>query len=312
MRTVVPLVAGDADILNEGHLPFINLASITENTTVVPVPDFFDGTHPEAVDRRVREDLDKIIIPNKKVGVPVAPNFFLEAKGPGGTLEVAEGQAILDGAHGALIMHALQNYLVDKPMYDGKAYAFTSTLLGGYLTLYAHHLAPPTKPGQGPAYYATQIKAYALRDDEIYSEGRGAFRNLRMRAKEDRDRFIEIANARARDLSTADVDSGGDNAASTIQEQDGGSSPLDFYDCQMFAEPDENEQETQETDVGLAILHQPYGMDGADDTEVSASFAASFASSFTSVSREDLPHSRRQPKPPRTPPSPSSTRARKR
>jgi hypothetical protein len=31
----------------------------------------------------------------------------------------------------------------------------------------------------------------------VYSEGRGAFRNLRMKAKENRDRFIDIANARA-------------------------------------------------------------------------------------------------------------------
>ncbi|KAI8623376.1 hypothetical protein F5Y19DRAFT_458757 [Xylariaceae sp. FL1651] len=198
MRNVVPLIAGDADIPNEGHLPFTNLASITEDTTVNPMPDFFDGAHPEAVDRRVKEDLDKIIIPTKKGGVPIAPNFFLEAKSPGGNIEAAVGQAVLDGAHGAIIMHALQNYLVDEPVYDGNAYAFTSTLIDGYLKLYAHHLTAPAKSGQRPGYHSTLLKAYALSDDEVYPEGRGAFRNLRMRAKEDRDRFIEIANARAR------------------------------------------------------------------------------------------------------------------
>jgi hypothetical protein len=161
MRTVVPLVAGDADILNEGHLPFTNLASITGNTTVNPVPDFFDGAHPEAVHKRVREDLDEIIIPNKKVGTPIAPNFFLEAKGPGGSIEVAVRQAVLNGAHGALIMHALQNYLSDEPVYDGNAYAFTSTLLDGYLKFYAHHMAAPATFGQGPVYYTTLLKAYA-------------------------------------------------------------------------------------------------------------------------------------------------------
>jgi hypothetical protein len=168
MRTVVPHITGNIKIPNEGHLPFNNLASITSDTTVCPVPDFFDGSHPNAVDKKVREDLDKIIIPNKKAGVPIAPNFFLEAKGPGGSLEVAELQAVLDGAHGAFIMHALQKYLLDKPVYDGKAYAFSSTLLGGYLTLYAHHLTAPAKSGGHPSCFATQLKAYALRDDEVY------------------------------------------------------------------------------------------------------------------------------------------------
>lgn len=130
MRTVVLLITGDIDITNEGHLPFNNLVSITDDTTVNPVPGFFDGAYLGAVDRKVRDNLYEIIIPNKKVRIPVAPNHFLEAKDPGGTLEVAEGQAVLDGAYGARIMHALQNYLVDKPVYDGNAYAYSSTLLG--------------------------------------------------------------------------------------------------------------------------------------------------------------------------------------
>jgi hypothetical protein len=305
MRNVVPLVAGDADIPNEGHLPFTNLDSITGNTTVNPVPDFFDGAHPGAVNKKVREDLDKIIIPNKKVGIPVAPNFFLEAKGPGGTIEVAVWQAVLDGAYGALIMHTLQNYLSTEPIYDGNAYAFSSTLLDGYLKLYAHHLTAPAKPGQKPGYHTTLLKAYALCDDEVYSEGRAAFRNLRARAKEDRGRFIEIANARASNLGMED------NIANRSQEHDGGSSPLDFYDCEMFAEPEENDQGTQETQrssFGLAIFHPAYGEEDADNTEVSTGLATSFTSSFTSASREDHSRCQRQPKMPRSPPSPSSTR----
>ncbi|KAL6789530.1 hypothetical protein GGI42DRAFT_359025 [Trichoderma sp. SZMC 28013] len=182
----------------------------------------------------VREDLDKIIIPNKKVGTPIAPNFFLEAKGTRGTIDVA-------------------NYLLDEPIYDGNAYAFISTLLDGYLRLHAHHMTAPAMSGQGPAYHTTLLKAYALSDDEAYSEGRGAFRNLRMRAKEDRDRFIEIANTRACHTSSE-----GDVAAIAIEEQDdGGSSPLEFYDSRMFAEQ-KDEGETQETrdNARLIIFHR--------------------------------------------------------
>ncbi|KAG5801102.1 hypothetical protein H9Q74_011604 [Fusarium xylarioides] len=308
MRSVVPILAGDADILNEGHLPFVNLDSITKNTTVNPVPDFFDGAEPAAVDRQVREDLDRIIVPTKRASVPLAPNFLLEAKSPAGSLEVAERQAVLDGAHGALMMHALKNYLEKEDAYDGNAHAFTATLLGGFLKLYAHHVTAPTAHGQRPHYHTTQIKAYALTgDDDFWLEGTAAFRNLRSLAESYRNHIIEMANKRARNRSAEVPVTQGDDLVSTIEDHDGGSSPLDFYDCQLFAEPDDDDQETQETKIGLGIL-QTYGKDDAADqerdlsrrdTEASTAFATSFASSLTS----DLS----QPKLPRTPPSPSSS-----
>lgn len=253
------------------------------------------------MDKKVRQDLDKIITPTKKAGVPVAPNFFLEAKGSEGTIRVADGQAVLDGAHGAIIMHTLQNYLQAEPVYDGNAYAFTSTLIGGTLTLYAHHITAPVTTGQRPDQHTTQLKAYALTgDSDVWLEGTGAFRNLRMLAKGYRDRFIKAANARAREQYA--------EAASTTQEQqDGGSSPLDFYDCEIFAEPEDSDQDTQETNVGLAILHHA-GKDDAGKPEMSMDIAASFTSSFTSAGREDNLRSQRKPKLPRSPPSPSSTR----
>ncbi len=72
----------------------------------------------------------------------------------------------------------------------------------------------------------------------------------------------------------------------TVEEQPG-SSPLDFYDCRMFAEPDDDDLETQEANVGLAILDQPYGIHDVDDATASTTFATSFTSSFTSVSRKE-------------------------
>ncbi len=66
MRNVIPLLTGNANIPNEGHLPFTNLDSLTDNTTVNPVPDFFDGARPGELERKVREELDRIIVPSKK------------------------------------------------------------------------------------------------------------------------------------------------------------------------------------------------------------------------------------------------------
>ncbi|KAG6010528.1 hypothetical protein E4U21_005879 [Claviceps maximensis] len=198
MRTIIPFIAGDSGIRNEGHVPFKNLASITNNTTVNPFPDFYDGAHPGAVDQEVKEALYQKIVPTV-ASAPIVPNFFLEAKSIEGSLAVAEKQIMLDGAHGVVGMHALQNYLLDEPAYDGNAYTFSATFVGGFLNLYAHHPEAPTEPAQNLRCYTTQLHAYALTGDyEVFLEGIGAFRNLRNLAKTYRDQFIETANARSR------------------------------------------------------------------------------------------------------------------
>ncbi|KXJ84770.1 hypothetical protein Micbo1qcDRAFT_111962, partial [Microdochium bolleyi] len=111
MRKIIPNIAGNpVGVLNESQVAFTNLASIMKDTAACPNPDWFDGAHPDAPDQAVKLELDSVIIPTKKAGVPVAPNSFLEAKSTGGSHEVAEGQAVLDGAYGALSMFALKNY----------------------------------------------------------------------------------------------------------------------------------------------------------------------------------------------------------
>jgi hypothetical protein len=127
MRNVIPIIAGDSDIPNEGNLPFTKIESMIGGATVKAVPDFFDGARPGNIDKAVRDDLSQMIIPTKHADVPVAPNFFLEAKAPKGGADVALRQALHDGAIGARAMHALQSYGDEEPGFDGNAYSYTST-----------------------------------------------------------------------------------------------------------------------------------------------------------------------------------------
>ncbi|PON29645.1 hypothetical protein TGAM01_v201894 [Trichoderma gamsii] len=326
VRRLIPLLVGDTDIPNSGNCMFTNLISRTGDTTVTLKPDYFEGALLEDVDTTVRQSLNNQIIPTKNAETPIVPNFFLEFKNNAGKMKVAERQTTMNGVQGAYIMHALQNYLPDeKPEYDGKAYAFTATLVDTYLRLYAHHLIAPTQRGKQPGCYATLLKAYALDDEEAYLTGRTAFRNLRMRAKEDRDRFIASANARARRQNTADEDveedidddgstERGDNFSRAGEEQqDQGSSPLNFYDAHTFIEPGRDTQDaaqdaTQETqnitqdsqlnNAGVALDYN------TDDAEI----GIEGTSSFTSVSYEDYRRPRRQIKRVRSPLASSSTR----
>ncbi|KAI1733629.1 hypothetical protein F4680DRAFT_472028 [Xylaria scruposa] len=197
MREVVPLLTPKIpNILRDGGILFTNLASLTRGETVIPKPDYYEGVHLETVDKTIRDELSDIIVPTMSAMV-VAPNFFLEAKGPTGTQMVCDGQAMLDGAHGARLMHELKNYGMVRPIYDGNAYAFSATVVDIVLCLYAHHVVAPDAPGGEPKYFMTSVAAYFLRSED-YPKAVRALGNLRVRAQKVRDQFIEVANERAR------------------------------------------------------------------------------------------------------------------
>ncbi|KAI1117388.1 hypothetical protein F5Y14DRAFT_466075 [Nemania sp. NC0429] len=198
MRKVVPLIAGNDNIPNEGHLSFTNLVSLTSDTTVKPIPDYSDGARVADVHSEVRRDLNNVIIPTKHVDAPVAPNFFLEAKASRGAADVALRQSCYDGAYGARAMHSLQNYGKKHVAYDNSAYTLSSTYHDGVLRLYAHHLTASTTPRGQPQYHMTKIAGFDLTSDqETLLKGVAAFRNARDLAEQHRSCFIKAANSRA-------------------------------------------------------------------------------------------------------------------
>ncbi|KAK8142574.1 hypothetical protein G3M48_008555 [Beauveria asiatica] len=200
MSGILPTICGTADIPNEGNLAFTNLDSITDGTTVDAVPDSYDGSLPRDINKRVRQELNKAIIPTSHGRAPVAPNFFIEAKAPRGGADVAKRQACLDGAIGARAMHSLQSYGADMPTYDDNAHTFSSTYHAGTgtLQLYAHHVTGPTHENERPEYHMTPLRGFTLTDTrETFIAGATAFRNARDLARRQRETLIRKANARA-------------------------------------------------------------------------------------------------------------------
>ena len=78
MSDLVPILCGNADIPNEGNLPFTNFDSITNGITVDAVPVLYDGGRLRDIVKAIREDLSRTIIPTNHGRAPVVPNFFLE------------------------------------------------------------------------------------------------------------------------------------------------------------------------------------------------------------------------------------------
>ena len=77
-------------------------------------------------------------------------------------------------------MHSFQNYGADETVYDGNAYAFTSTYLDGPLKRYSTHPTAPTVSGGQAEYHMTPMRSFAITDTaERFREGVTAYRNAR-------------------------------------------------------------------------------------------------------------------------------------
>ena len=203
-KTVIPIIEDKVkdNKCVEGDVPFNNLAPLTNDELKAAKPDLYYGARPEQLDRRVRDELSGHIIPSTQDDLPIAPNFFLEAKGPDGSAAVAKRQACYDGAFGARGMHSLQSYGQDKATYDNNAYTITSIYHGGtgLLQMYTSHPTQPISPGGRPEYCMTQLGAYAMTHNrETFRQGATVYRNARDWTKEQRDEAIKQTNERAFD-----------------------------------------------------------------------------------------------------------------
>ncbi|KAK5009448.1 hypothetical protein LTR28_001018 [Elasticomyces elasticus] len=201
MAEVIPVIAGQRD---RQYRPARDVLYTNADPVVPgvsrPQPDVYYGAPPSQIDSHVRRDLVGQIVPSRRTDLPAAPNFSFEGKGASGRPDVAQRQAMNNGAYGARGMLGLQNYGNTSPMYDGNAYTVGATYHPGTGTMqmYATHPVPAAAQPGGTEYYMTQIGAYAMtHSSNTFREGAAAYRNVREWTQEQRDLFIANANANA-------------------------------------------------------------------------------------------------------------------
>ncbi|KAH6888059.1 hypothetical protein B0T10DRAFT_460707 [Thelonectria olida] len=210
ITSIMPCLEGEArdGKYIAGGVSFRNLDHLTDGSLVAANPDQYHGARPEQLHRTIREELDNYIIPSTQKDLPVAPNFFLEAKGPQGTQGVAILQACYNGALGARGIHNLRAYRSIAPTtYDNKAYTITATYVGGMLTIYTTH---PVRAGVRTQLVMTQLCAFALTGGlKAFRDAAAAYRNAIDWAAQQRDLVIEQANERAAERASTPSDASG-------------------------------------------------------------------------------------------------------
>jgi hypothetical protein len=193
MSKVIPIIEGDVrdSKSTASDVIFASLEPLTDGTLMPAMPDLYYGARPEQLDRKVRQDLERYIIPSTQHDLPIIPTFSLEAKGSDGSLSVATRQMKYVGAIGARATLRLQSYNDPHHKYANKAYALASIYHGGQLKIYANYPIEPREPGKPPGYATAQIAAYAMTHDlETFRKGAAAFRNSRDWAERQRNNAI--------------------------------------------------------------------------------------------------------------------------
>ena len=200
---VIPILEGDIGDRKcvARQVPFSNLDPLTDGTLVAACPDLYYGARPEQLDQRVRKQLRGRIVPSTQEDLPVAPNFFVEVKGPDGSAAVAKRQIAYDTALGERGLVDLGSVGGRNPAYNAQTHTLGCTYQDGQLKIFATHMIAPSKPGAQPGFVMTQVKASALTDDaDGFRRGAATYRNARDWAKQKRDQAIAQANEKAEDL----------------------------------------------------------------------------------------------------------------
>ncbi|KAL9115158.1 MAG: hypothetical protein Q9227_000952 [Pyrenula ochraceoflavens] len=201
-KSVISIIEGNSQENKHvcGKVKFGNLDSLINvggDCVFTPGnPDLYDGAPSEQLDRRVRDRLNNKIIPSTQDDLPIAPNFFLHAKGRDGTEAVAAKQCVYDGALGERGQLSLRSYGQKKPHFDNNAHTITSVYLHQKLSMYTVYTVRTNGPNSRQEYYTHLIGSWAMDGDiQTFRSGAAAFRNLRDWAKELRDEAITLANS---------------------------------------------------------------------------------------------------------------------
>ncbi|KAM3065768.1 hypothetical protein ACMFMG_010006 [Clarireedia jacksonii] len=235
----------------EDDVPFTHIAPFADNNTKA-VPDYYYGAQPEQLDPTVRGALSSHIVPQPTY--LIAPNFFLEAKGPSGSTVVALRQACHDGAIGARAMHSLQTYGQDEPDYDNNISAISTTYHAGVLKMYGHSAAQPNGPGTRPEYYMHQLDSWSMTGNKnTFLQGATAFKNAIDLTKEYRNTAITHANETAAQMAAQTNDDEEDEEEEQEEEGENNEDKEDeeVYDrssstMPSFAQKDEDEDDSQD------------------------------------------------------------------
>ncbi|KAG8526426.1 uncharacterized protein KY384_000019 [Bacidia gigantensis] len=190
---------GDMSILEGEDLFWNNLEPLIPGVQLKQAkPDFFDSTQPSQLSQVLLDMFGTLIIPSKQPQSPCMPNLITEIKGPKGTFDVLNRQALYSGALGERAMHTLMAYVGCEKEGLNTIRTLACTFIDSTLKIYCLHRTKRPKSNAKPHIHMQQLKAVEMTESaEEWIKGATVYRNAREMAKAWRDELVRKANAQA-------------------------------------------------------------------------------------------------------------------
>ncbi|POS73656.1 hypothetical protein DHEL01_v207954 [Diaporthe helianthi] len=190
-----PLALSTAHV-KKGPVKLSNLRPLLPANLVPGCPDRIYGARLDNLDKSVRDRLDELIIPTAHRDI-LCPNFVVHIKGEDGTLQVAERQAVYDGA---LVARGMDYLWEAGSSHDQDhqyhARTITCTFADGVLRMYAmarHRFGAGSN--QDVEYVTHRLGSWLMVEElDQYCRGAAAFRNGLEWARRQREEAISRAN----------------------------------------------------------------------------------------------------------------------
>ncbi|POS83525.1 hypothetical protein EPUL_003886 [Erysiphe pulchra] len=210
VKYLVPILEGGILVENQGskHITFSNLepltdANIEQRALLEGTPDRCYGSPFEQLCKEVREDLNSKVVPTAEKTNPIAPNFFLELKGPEGYQKTADLQAQHYEAWGERGQIALRSWGHDASVLDGKAHTIACTYFSRMLIFYSIHAVKSLDIDVRIEHFMHIIDGFFM-DASVFN-AIAAYQKLQDYAEEKRNEAIELANTRAQEIREASL-----------------------------------------------------------------------------------------------------------
>jgi hypothetical protein len=94
MSKVFPIIAGTADIPSQKNLSFGNFKDLTDGSITKGQPDFYDGSRPANLDKRIRDELGPYVVPSTNTAAPCVPNFYTGERSQRGYISMQESSSV--------------------------------------------------------------------------------------------------------------------------------------------------------------------------------------------------------------------------
>lgn len=166
----------------------------------MPRSEFYDGSHPSAIECGLREEMAGLIVPSNNTSAAILPTFLMTVAAPTTSSLCLKRAAWYYGVFAARAIHQLRSHIPSQVLNDKRAYVITAGYEpdSGALNLYVTHTVVTNNPTVPVQYHTVTCCSWYLETNaETFRTAIRALRNAREWARDQREDLTRLTNGMA-------------------------------------------------------------------------------------------------------------------